>query len=149
MASFNYTTSGKTVTFTAVGEFWHVYWTFGDGSQGVGTSTSHTYADYKKYDVLVDYREKGDTTDRATTLSFTLTDPSKVPNELNGNIIEDAFNAKPIIIPGECTGNIQLIAEIKKLSEKNDAVSDTKEQSTSISATVTIVADDLTTGILS
>ena len=44
-ATFTITLSDKTATFTAT-DCSSVYWKFGDGSQGVGTSTTHTYASY-------------------------------------------------------------------------------------------------------
>lgn len=120
MASFSVTKSDKTATFTATGSFWHVYWKFGDGSQGVGTSTSHTYASYGTYSILVDYREQGDSIDRSSVLSVTLTDPAlDDPDELDGNIITDAFKAKPVIIPAECTGNIRVTAIIEDLEKPN------------------------------
>ena len=37
-------------------------------------------------------------------------------DEFNGDIIVDAFNLKPIIVPAECTGDISITASIQDLS---------------------------------
>lgn len=115
-ATFSITKSDKTIICTATG-CTSVYWKFGDGSQGVGASTSHTYADYRTYNILIDYLETGSGGARkATTRSITLIDPTQGEDELNGNIIVDAFKLKPIIVPAECTGDISITASIQDLS---------------------------------
>lgn len=133
MASFNITKSDLTVTFVANGCS-SVYWTFGDGTQGVGTETSHTYGAYGTYNILIDYLETGANVDerKTTTRSVILTEGGGSEDELEGNLIEDAFQSKPIIIPADCTGDIRVTAVVEDLSTPSNT--DNSKMSSNIGA---------------
>lgn len=115
--TFNVTKANKTITCTATNCI-STYWNFGDGSTGVGTSTSHTYTDYNTYSILIDYIAIGANGNSKATIIKVLIDGSPgTGDDAITDAITDAFSAKPIVIPAECTGNINITAFIEDLPE--------------------------------
>lgn len=112
--TFTITKADKTITCVAT-NCTSVYWTFGDGSQGVGTSTTHTYDEYGTYNILIDYLAIGANGERKSTVRRTKLSSTESDDLLN-NLISDVFKAKPIIIPAECTGDINITAIIEDLN---------------------------------
>lgn len=131
--TFTFTKADKTITCVAT-NCTSVYWTFGDGSQGVGTSTSHTYSDYGTYNILIDYLEVGADGDRKATVRTVKIDGSSGTDDDSEltNISPDIFSKKPIIIPAECTGDISITASIQDLDTPEQQ--DKSQQSDQVSA---------------
>jgi len=131
--TFTFTKADKTITCVAT-NCTSVYWTFGDGSQGVGTSTSHTYSDYGTYNIFIDYLEVGADGDRKATVRTVKIDGSSGTDDDSEltNISPDIFSKKPIIIPAECTGDISITASIQDLDTPEQQ--DKSQQSDQVSA---------------